>query len=155
GTARVAGSVINERAERTWDLQRLTPQSSVELAGGKVLGAPLFAYFLSACFLPWTLIGYATSAGAAGGLFWPFALLACAALLCLGLGLLVSAYADQTLVGGSPTTAAALIGFGGLQAAFGIASLLAGHESAPYFGRAVPVKLLVAASFAAFGLWAL
>jgi hypothetical protein len=54
GIVRLAQSISNEKVERTWDFIRLTPLSSKQVVLGKFLGAPLYAYFLFACLLPWT-----------------------------------------------------------------------------------------------------
>lgn len=156
GTSRVTTSIVSERSERTWDLQRLTPMSSTEIIGGKLLGAPIFAYFLALCLLPWTLIGWCTSRGPiAGGFFWCCALLAAGTLLALSAGLMVSAYADAVVVGASPSTAAALMGLMGLQAASFIASALRRPEAVDYFGLRLDSKTFGCFTALAFGLWAL
>ena len=54
----VSVSVVQERVNRTWDFQRLTPLSSFRIATGKLLGAPLFPFFLGACVFPW-ILGFA------------------------------------------------------------------------------------------------
>jgi ABC-2 type transport system permease protein len=51
-----AQSVSGERDRKTWDFQRTTSLTSVELAIGKVLGEPVLAYFAALCALPFTVI---------------------------------------------------------------------------------------------------
>ena len=156
GTSRTTGCIMTERADRTWDLQRLTPMSSAEFVGGKLFGAPLFAYFLALCLLPWTLIGAGMArTGEAGNLFWCYALLSSAAFLSLSAGLMVSAYADKAVLGGSPATAAALMGFMGLQAATFFISAIRKSEVLTYFGAAVNLKTMALLSMTAFGFWTL
>jgi len=67
GTVRTTASVLAERAERTWDFQRLTPLSSWELTWGKLIGAPIFPYFLLLSLLPWVVFGVSLSAAVSWG----------------------------------------------------------------------------------------
>lgn len=155
-TTRVVGSVMNERLDKTWDLQRLTPLSSAEIAGGKFLGAPLFAYFLALLFVPWALLGRMLMTQAPPiGLVWAHVLLACGAFLIISLGLLVSAYAERMIGGGSPTTAAALMAFFALQAGVWLYELLKGGGPVTYYGFEIPLRPFLALSALAFGAWAL
>jgi len=50
-------SVSREKELNTFDFQRLTRLTPLELALGKILGAPILAYFIAACFLPALLWG--------------------------------------------------------------------------------------------------
>lgn len=157
GTVRMVGSVMTERNERTWDLQRLTPLTSLEITGGKLLGAPLYAYFLALNFVPWTLGAAALGSGKAEiGLVWGYVLLGSSAFLALSLGLLVSAYSDIAAEGSTPTTAAALMGFAAVQGCFVLfGAAVKRGAGIRYFGMDVPSQAFIAASLLAFGAWAI
>jgi hypothetical protein len=58
-----AQSVSGERDRKTWDFQRVTRVTPVEILIGKLLGEPVLIYFAVLCAAPVTLI-----AGLAGGL---------------------------------------------------------------------------------------
>jgi|GEM_PF-2818815 len=98
GAVCTARSVTQERAERTWDFQRLTPRSSFEIGAGKFLGAPVFPWFLFACLLPAALLALIASPEIFTSFFSRYSLGLSVALLATAVGLLASAY-DET--GGS------------------------------------------------------
>jgi ABC-type transport system involved in multi-copper enzyme maturation permease subunit len=58
-----AQSVSGERERKTWDFQRTTRLSPVELLIGKLLGEPVLAYFIILCCIPISVI-----AGLRGGI---------------------------------------------------------------------------------------
>ncbi len=71
-------SVAREKELNTFDFQRVTRLTPLELAIGKLFGAPALAYFASLCLLPAALFG---------GLMWgarPSLVLAAYAMLVLG-----------------------------------------------------------------------
>jgi hypothetical protein len=51
--AQSSSSISSERADRTWDFQRLTPLTSLQTAVGKLLGAPMYAFLMGAFLIPW------------------------------------------------------------------------------------------------------
>ncbi len=116
GAICAAKSVTQERAERTWDFQRLTPLSSFELAAGKFFGAPVFPWFLFACMLPGALLAIFLAPGEVSWLFASRFLvgLSCA-LLAMAAGLLSSAY-DDTGGSGLGHLAGPLVGLAGIGA---------------------------------------
>lgn len=114
GTLCAAKTVTQERADRTWDFQRLTPLTSFEMATGKFLGGPLFAWFLFVTCVPWALLSaYLAPEITFGMLLKEYAVGISAALLLLSLGILVSAYDDFTS-GRSSLAAGPLIGLFGV-----------------------------------------
>ena len=162
GAICAAKSVTQERAERTWDFQRLTPRSSLELAAGKFLGAPVFAWFLFACMLPAALITVILAPVETSWLFLSrFALGLSCALLAIAVGLLASAY-DETGGSGMGHLAGPLVGLAG------IGALNASYRYLESLGRpyAQPISfygyslselqgvLFLAVTFLAFGVWA-
>lgn len=161
GAVCTARSVTQERAERTWDFQRLTPLSSFEIAAGKFLGAPVFPWFLFACLLPAALLSLFSSPSVYGDLLSRYALGLSVALLTMAVGLLASAY-DETGGSGMGHLSGPLIGLAGvttLNSAFRYADML-GRPLQPlisFYGRQLgPVSsvLFLSATFLAFGAWA-
>lgn len=161
GTLCTGKSVTQEKSERTWDFQRLTPLSSLELAAGKLLGAPVFAWFLFACMLPAALLPLPVSYEAFGLFFSRFTLGLSCALLFMAAGLLASAY-DDTGGSGLGHLSGPLVGLAGigvLNSSFRYADSL-GKPYEPLitfygtqFGPVAGV-LFLAGSFLAFAAWA-
>ena len=50
-------SISQEREQNTFDFQRVTQLTSLELSLGKLFGAPALAYFAALCMLPAALVG--------------------------------------------------------------------------------------------------
>ena len=158
GAVCTARCVTQERAERTWDFQRLTPLSSFELAAGKFLGAPVFPWFLFACLVPASLLPLVFSPGVYGDFLSRYALGLPVALLTMAVGLLASAY-DETGGSGMGHLSGPLIGLAGvttLNSAFKYADML-GNPFQPlisFYGQRlgpVPSVLFLSATFLAFG----
>lgn len=158
GTSRTTGSVITERAEKTWDLQRLTPLSSWELAVGKLAGASILASYIAVLFLPWTTAGMLISNNLSFADFvWSYLLLSGAILFSWSLGLLVSAYGEGSVAGASAGTAGALVGVVSLSL---LGPTLLGRTNASpevmtFFGANCRVESVVLISSFCFGAWAL
>lgn len=161
GTLCTARAVTQERAERTWDFQRLTPLSSFELTAGKFLGAPVFPWFLFACLLPAALLSLLFSAGVYGDLLSRYALGLSLAFLSMAVGLLASSY-DDTGGSGLGHLSGPLIGLAGagtLNSVFRYADSLYSPFQQPlsfYGARLGPVSsvLFLTATFLAFAAWA-
>ena len=52
-------SIYRERERNTFDFQRVTRLTPMELTLGKLFGAPIYAYFLAVCLLPAAIYGAA------------------------------------------------------------------------------------------------
>lgn len=159
GTQRTAASVSSERSERTWDFQRLTPLSSGNLAAGKLLGAPIYAYFLAAVILPWTGWSlFLSEGGDAYGRIWAFLLLAALSFLVLAAGLMVSAF-SETHDSGTVNVGGGMVGFVGISFYFSylaaMDSRIRGHHEVVFFGLTVGNAAFGFFSSLAFGAWAL
>lgn len=154
GTARVASSVMSERQEGTWDLQRLTPLEPANLAVGKLLGAPLFPLFLTATLMPWAILSLSLK-GAPGLGTWvaAYLTLGAAAFLWFSIGLVVSTYGTEALERGSSATGG-LMGLLAFQAFTPAMVFQDRVEAVSFHGAAVPWPLLWAFSAAALGAWA-
>ncbi len=162
GAICAAKAVTQERAERTWDFQRLTPLSSFELAAGKFLGAPVFPWFLFACMLPAALAALLLAPGQTAWLFaGRFALGLSCALFAMAAGLLASAY-DDTGGSGMGHLAGPLVGLAGIGALNAAFRYLKGWSAAnsqpiPFYGFQLGEAqgaLFLTATFLAFGAWA-
>jgi hypothetical protein len=152
GAIRVSASIAEERDAKTWDLQRLTPLTSGELALGKLLGAPLYAAILAALMLPWTLCGAFLSPEIGGKAAFVFVQLAATAFFAWSAALTASSYSDVSK-GGSSATAGAIIGLASL---YTLGPVLGGRpdDALTYFGARWPVALWLPLATASFGLWA-
>lgn len=156
GTLCAAKSVTQEKAERTWDFQRLTPLSSFELAGGKFLGAPVYAWFLFACLAPASLLPPLASAATHWSFFCRYALGLSCALLSMAVGLLASAYDDTggSGMGHMSGPLVGIVGTGLLNSSFRAAE---SFSQVTYFGAELNPEysvLFIAGSFLAFAAWA-
>ncbi len=151
GTVRTTASVLAERTERTWDFQRLTPLSSWELTWGKLIGAPVFPYFLLLSLVPWVVLGVSLSAAVGWGeLLVSYLKLLGIGFAVLSLGLLFSAYHDRDSRTHSTTAGGAILGFFGYQ----YLSVLEGTSSMDsFYGWLIPHDFFAPASAVAFGLW--
>lgn len=153
GSIRASAAIADEREAKTWDLQRLTPLSSGDIAAGKLLGAPVYAAFLASLLLPWALAGALRTQAIGAGLGLIYLQFAATAFLALSLALLSSAYSDLSR-GGSATTAGAVIGLGCL---YTLAPALAKpglRDTFVYIGVAMPYVVWMPLATAGFGAWA-
>lgn len=161
GALCTAKAVTQEKAERTWDFQRLTPLSSFEIAAGKFLGAPVFPWFLFACMLPAAFLPLLFSSETYGLFLSRFSLGLTCALLAMAAGLLASSY-DDTGGSGIGQLSGPLVGLTGiimLNMSFRFAgtALENGESWVYYYGSHLgPVGglLFTAGSFLAFAAWA-
>ncbi len=155
GTVRTSTSISAEKNDRTWDFQRLTPLTSWEIAIGKLIGAPIFAYFIFAVSLGWSLFALANSPGLIIlDVVRQYAVLLSNSFLFLNLGLLMSAYSEGTK---SNT-----IGTGGaVVALYGFSSIIPlvfyknrAENSFSFFNIPFPTQDFMILSAVAFGMWA-
>lgn len=56
GGIAVLNSIYSEKEQNTFDYQRITRMSPLELALGKLFGAPILMYFICLCLAPFTLV---------------------------------------------------------------------------------------------------
>jgi hypothetical protein len=89
-------AVRRERELNTYDFQRITRLSPLELAVGKLFGAPALAYFVTLCLVPPALFSAATtSSSALGQLLRSYVLLFTGALVIHAFALMVSTISDK------------------------------------------------------------
>jgi hypothetical protein len=167
-----AQSISGERERKTWDFQRTTRLTPVEVMVGKVLGEPVLAYFIVLCCIP-----VATMAGLAGRVSWfdilsAYVLIVSSALF-LGLaGLWLSSLLESRSRGvgviGTLALYALVVGayglresnFPGLGAFSPITGLLSlfGYQSNPpsearVFGTEISWPAMSILLYATFGSW--
>jgi hypothetical protein len=63
-----ANAIYREKDQNTFDFQRVTRLSPLELTLGKLFGAPVFMYFLCLCFTP--MVVFAAWKGQRGITYW-------------------------------------------------------------------------------------
>lgn len=158
GTTRAAASVFSERAERTWDSQRLTPLGSLEISMGKLLGAPIFAYLLFLSMLPWTAAAVLFSTQVSLHLLWAsYRLPLAAAFFLLNTALLTSAHSGEGTQGRLIYATGALLGLWGVLQFMGVGMerlLRSGAEQTLFFyGRALNREFFLILSLLLFGVW--
>lgn len=170
--------IASERSLKTFDFLRTTRLTSWELLVGMVFGAPLMAYFVVACSLPFTIFlglyaGFSVVAIAVTYLM----LLLVAVVLSLA-GLTISMTMDQPRTGGLvlllvmigfaawstltglgndspfPGLTAMLVIFG-LSPLYGVAPGAYGPilDRVPFFGAEVPALLVSIVLYASAGAW--
>ncbi len=165
GTLRTTGAISQERLERTWDFQRLTPLSSFDITLGKLLGAPVFGYFLFAAMLPWTFLVILASGSIGWADFWatyrlPFAV----AFFALNFGLLISA---QSFEGRQSKFASSMGAFLGLWAVGQLVSMQAVHimkklhpenssiqQMVSFYSLPMSPESFMILSLVVYGIWA-
>lgn len=157
GVLRTLGSVSGERTARTWDFQRLTPVGAWELALGKLVGAPVFAFVLAVSLAPWALFAVTqTERVSFAQLAYWYGLLGCIGFGALCVGLFLSAYNDRGR-GGAVPSGGVLISMLGFQY-LGLVLTLPFADRRPeahFYGWVYPADLFSALTAAAFGIWAL
>lgn len=160
GTLRAALSVQQERGERTWDFQRLTPLNSSEITIGKALGSPAFAYFLALCILPWTLLCVFGSKELTVRSLWDtYRLPLSVIFLCLNAGLLLSAHSPEGRQARFTNSLAVFLamwmGLGSLSSlADPHARKLLHSRETSFYGLPFTQEEFLLASCLLFGLWA-
>lgn len=134
-------SIHREKEQNTFDYQRVTRVSPLELALGKLFGAPVFTYFVFLCLMPLALFGAVMGKRPALTVLAAYAVLLVASLAVHMLALLIS----LLTIRGSHT-AAILVLIAILAASF------SNNNPSPYF-RAQPFGPFYAAQVVQSGEW--
>lgn len=134
-------SIHREKEQNTFDYQRVTRMTPLELALGKLFGAPVFTYFVFLCLMPLALFGAVMGKRPALTVLAAYAVLLVASLAVHTLALLIS----LLTIRGSHTAAILVL-----------IAILAGSFSndnpSPYF-RAQPFGPFYAAQVVQWGEW--
>jgi hypothetical protein len=154
-------SVKRERELNTFDFQRITRLSPLELAVGKLLGAPALAYFVTLCLvLPGVLSAITTSNAALGMLLQSYVLLFTSSLVIHAFALMISTISDK---GGAFSGVIILlllqlfplIGWLSLAGGMASAQSVGGPAAFRFYGVPIPAMFLWAALELGFAAWLL
>lgn len=134
-------SIHREKEQNTFDYQRVTRMTPLELALGKLFGAPVFTYFVFLCLMPLALFGAVMSKRPALAVLAAYAVLLVATVAAHTLALLIS----LLTIRGSHT-AAILVFIAILVGSF------SNSNPSPYF-RAQPFGPFYATQVVQWGEW--
>ncbi len=152
-------AVKRERELNTWDFQRITRLSPLELTMGKLFGAPALAYFVTLCFVPPALFSAATTSSAA---VWfvleTYVVLFTGALVIHTFALMISAISDR---GGAVSGLVLLLllqifpimGFMMFSAVPSAVQSFGQAAGVKFYGIAFPLTLLSAVLELGFSAW--
>ncbi len=142
-------AVRRERELNTFDYQRITRLSPLELAIGKLFGAPALAYFVTLCLVPPAVISAAGSSGVAVEfLARSYVLLFTGALVIHAFALMISTISDK----GGMSSGLLLLTLLQVLPVIGWLFVLDARSSAPSAGAASPLSFYGIAFPATF-LW--
>lgn len=134
-------SIHREKEQNTFDYQRVTRMTPLELALGKLLGAPVFTYFVFLCLMPLALFGAVMGKRPALTVLAAYAVLLVASLAVHTLALLIS----LLTIRGSHTAAILVL-------LVILAGSFSNENPSPYF-RAHPFGPFYAAQVVQWGEW--
>jgi hypothetical protein len=155
GSVGIFGSIYGEKISGTWDLLRLSPLKSSEVALGKLLGAPLMAFLLGAALLPWLVFSAMAGGASASELGGDVLQILILTLSLYCLALLLSSHSYLKTKGQTAqlnSAFGALIGLAGL--VFANSILSSQKSSVLYFHQEINGRFVLVALTAYFGLWA-
>ena len=151
-------TIRRERELNTFDYQRVTRLSPLELGLGKLFGAPALSYFVTLCFLPPALFSAAASGGSVLFLLQEYVVLVIQAVAVHSLALLLSMVLDR---GGALGSLALLfllqwLGLVGWMAMYSTARTRSPYSPMPqFYGLRIPLQLLSSVIAIGFTAWLL
>jgi hypothetical protein len=150
-------SISREKELNTFDYQRITRLSPLDLAIGKLLGAPSMAYFVFACFIPAALLGLPSSTFSLADLLDSYALLLLGAISFHALTLMLSMLLSRSLSTGAILIFLFIAGFTGLPllilVTLRVNNTVPGSTDIPFFGAKVPFTPFFTFVYASFTAW--
>ncbi len=102
-------AISQEREQNTFDYQRVTQLSSLEIAFGKLFGAPAISYFATFCMFPAAVVGHVAAEIPIGRLLIAYVLIFAGAIAIHSVTLLVSLCTTKTAGGISAVWGVGLI----------------------------------------------
>jgi hypothetical protein len=150
-------SISREKELNTFDYQRITRLSPLDLAIGKLLGAPSMAYFVFACFVPAALLGLPGSTYSLADVLDAYALLILGALSFHALTLMLSMLLSRSLSTGAILVFLFIASFTGLPWLI-LITLKANHTipgstDIPFFGAKIPFTPFFTFIYASLTAW--
>lgn len=152
-------AVRRERELNTFDYQRITRLSPLELAIGKLFGAPALAYFVTLCLVPPAVISAAGTSGLALDLLArSYVLLFTGALVIHAFSLMISTISDKGGMSSGLVLLMLLQVVPVLGLLFSVAAMPAARNAGqapalPFYGILFPPVLLWSALELAFAAW--
>ncbi|HKE35722.1 MAG TPA: hypothetical protein VKB66_10980 [Candidatus Acidoferrum sp.] len=134
-------TIHREKEQNTFDYQRVTRMTPLELALGKLFGAPVYSYFVFLCLMPLALFGAMMGKRPALTVLAAYAVLLVASLAVHALALLISLL---TIRGSHTAAILVLIAI--------LAGSFSNNNPSPYF-RARPFGPFYAAQVVQWGEW--
>jgi hypothetical protein len=129
-------SIHREKELNTFDYQRVTRLTPLELTLGKLLGAPCLAYFVMLCFVPITLIAAHLSDLGTGAILEIYAIILLGTIAIHALALLISVMAWRGTSAGAIIFFLALVYMGALFDG-DRSGMLALHRISPYYAALI------------------
>lgn len=125
-------SVYREKELNTFDYQRITRLRPIELAIGKLLGAPAVAYLVVLCLMPITLVGAYRARVSIWTLLQIYLIVLLGSIAYHALALLISLLAPRGSSAGTIVFYLILVGMSAVDFGAGF-STLAMHQLSPFF----------------------
>jgi hypothetical protein len=125
-------SVHREKELHTFDYQRITRLKPIELAVGKLLGAPALTYLVVLCLVPVTVVAAFVARISIGTLLEIYLILLLGSITYHSLSILLSLLAPAGSFAGTIVFYLVLIGIGSVDFGSGF-SMLAMHQLSPFF----------------------
>jgi hypothetical protein len=152
-------SISREKEQNTFDYQRITRLSPLELTIGKVLGAPSMAYFIAVCLVPAALLGLPKSGWGLGDLLDSWFLLLFGALAFHAFSVLMSMLLRRSLSTGAVLVFLFFAGFPGISWTTLVLTRGAGGaglaHGTNFYGVQVPFTPFTAFVYASFAAWSI
>jgi hypothetical protein len=150
-------SISREKEQNTFDYQRITRLSPLELTMGKLLGAPSMAYFIGLCLIPGALLALPKSGWSFGDLLDAWTLLFFGAIAFHAFTVLMSMVLRRSLSTGVVLLFLFFAGIPGMS--FTTVMLtrgthgLAGTQNIRFYGVPVPFTPFFCFVYASFAAW--
>jgi hypothetical protein len=150
-------SISREKELNTFDYQRITRLSPLDLAIGKLFGAPAMAYFVFACFVPAALLGLSGSSYSFGDVLDSYTLLLLGALSFHAFTLMISLLLSRSLSTGAILVFLLIASFTGLPWVI-LVTLQANHAlpastGIPFYAFHVPFTPFFSFVYASLAAW--
>jgi hypothetical protein len=150
-------SISREKEQNTFDYQRITRLSPLELAMGKLLGAPSMAYFIGLCLIPAALLALPKSGWSFGGLLDSWILLFFGAIAFHAFAVLMSMVLRRSLSTGAILLFLFFAGIPGMsfttlmvtRGAHGVAAT----QNINFYGVSFPFTPFFCFVYASFAAW--
>jgi len=150
-------SISREKDQNTFDYQRITRLSPLELAMGKLLGAPSMAYFIGLCLIPAALLALPKSGWSFGDLLDAWILLLFGALAFHSFTVLMSMLLRRSLSTGVVLLFLFFAGIPGMSLSTVLLTRgihgTGGSQTINFYGVALPFTPFFCFVYASFAAW--